>query len=242
MVLFSKRMADSNPFSERKPGRRPIRSFVLRQGRLTSAQTRALETLWPLYGVDWQAQLVDWEEVFGRPGELVFEIGFGNGDALVHMAALEPERNFIGIEVHPPGVGAALQKIEKQGLQNVRLVCVDAIDVLEQMIADQSLSELRLYFPDPWPKKRHHKRRIVQPAFLDLLARKLAIGGRLHMATDWQEYAESMLAVAQAHSVFSNLSASMDYIKRPDWRPETHFERRGLRLGHGVWDLIFVRK
>lgn len=208
---------------------------------MTNAQAQAMETLWPVYGIDWQEQIVDWDKTFDRAGELVVEIGFGNGDALVHMAALETERNFIGIEVHPPGVGAALQKTEKQGLQNVRLVSVDAIDVLEKMFADDSLSELRLYFPDPWPKKKHHKRRIVQPVFLDLLAKKLAVGGRVHMATDWQEYAEHMLAVAQAHPAFSNLSANNSYIERPDWRPETHFERRGLRLGHGVWDLIFVR-
>jgi len=233
-------MAISDSFSSRKPGRRSIRSFVLRQGRLTTAQAQALDTLWPAYGLDWQPQIVDWDKVFNRSAELVVEIGFGNGDALIHMAALEPERNFVGIEVHPPGVGSALQKIEKQGLQNVRLIAVDAIDVLEQMFAANSLSELRLYFPDPWPKKRHHKRRIVNAGFLDLLAEKLVAGGRLHMATDWQEYAEWMLAVAQAHPAFSNLSANNSYIERPHWRPQTHFERRGLRLGHGVWDLIFV--
>ncbi len=234
-------MANSDPYSKRKPGRRSIRSFVLRQGRMTNAQNQAMETLWPEYGVDWQERIVDWDEVFARPAELVVEIGFGNGDALAHMAALQTDRNFIGIEVHPPGVGSALQKIEKKELQNVRLISVDAIDVLEQMFADNSLSELRLYFPDPWHKKKHHKRRIVQSAFLDLLAKKLASGGRLHMATDWQEYAEHMLAVGQAHPAFSNHAANNSYIERPDWRPETHFERRGLRLGHGVWDLIFVR-
>lgn len=235
-------MADSDPFSKRKPGRRSIRSFVLRQGRMTNAQSQAMETLWPIYGIDWQEQIVDWNKSFGRNAEMVVEIGFGNGDALAHMAALETERNFVGIEVHPPGVGSALQKIEKHGSQNVRLVSVDAIDVLEKMFADDTLSELRLYFPDPWPKKKHHKRRIVQPEFLDLLAKKLSVGGRVHMATDWQEYAEHMLDVCQAHPAFSNLSASNSYIERPNWRPETHFERRGLRLGHGVWDLIFVRQ
>lgn len=234
-------VSESAPFDNRKPGRRPIRSFVLRQGRLTPAQSRALDELWPDYGIDWQEGLYDWNAAFGRDADLVIELGFGNGDALAHMAAAEPEKNFVGIEVHPPGVGAALQKIEKGGLDNVRVISVDGIDVLEKMVAAGSLSELRLYFADPWPKKRHHKRRIVQTSFLDLLASKLRPGGRLHMATDWQPYAEHMLEVCDAHPAFTNLSKKDGYIESPDWRPETHFERRGLRLGHGVWDLLYQR-
>lgn len=235
-------MTEATPFDNRRPGKRPIRSFVLRQGRLTPAQARALETLWPAYGIDWQDGLFDWNAAFGRDAELVVELGFGNGDALVYMATAEPEKNFVGIEVHPPGVGAALQKIEKAGLSNVRIISVDGIDVLEKMLADGRLSELRLYFADPWPKKRHHKRRIVQVVFLDLLAKKLRPGGLLHMATDWQPYAEHMLEVCEAHPAFSNRSVNDGYIDCPDWRPETHFERRGLRLGHGVWDLLYQRQ
>jgi len=235
-------MTETGAFDNRKPGHRPIRSFVLRQGRLTPAQARALESLWSKYGIDWQAELFDWNAAFGRDADLVVELGFGNGDALAQMAAAEPEKNFIGIEVHPPGVGSVLQKIEQQQLENVRVISVDGIDVLESMVADGCLSELRLYFADPWPKKRHHKRRIVQTAFLDLLARKLRSGGRLHMATDWQPYAEHMLETCEAHSEFRNLAAENSYIECPDWRPETHFERRGLRLGHGVWDLLYQRR
>ena len=221
---------------------RRIRSFVLREGRLTKAQKLALEQHWPAMGLDYQPQFMDFSVLFQRQAPTVLEIGFGMGKSLVQMAEAAPDKNFIGIEVHRPGVGACLADAANAGISNLRVLQHDAVDVLNEMIPDQSLSTVQLFFPDPWPKKKHHKRRIVQPDFVQLLRQKLAIGGVFHMATDWQNYAEHMLEVMQAAEGFSNVSADQTYVERPSHRPETKFELRGKKLGHGVWDLMFKRE
>ena len=218
---------------------RGIRSFVVRAGRMTVAQERAWRELWPSMGIEDGDTPLDLVAAFGRDAPRTLEIGFGNGESLVALAAAHPDRDFLGIEVHRPGVGHLLLRCEAERLANVRAVCRDAVEVLERRIADRSLAEVLLYFPDPWHKKRHHKRRIVQPPFVDLVARKLEHGGVLRMATDWQEYAEHMLATARACAALHNESATGDYVARPDSRPLTRFERRGQRLGHGNWDLAF---
>lgn len=223
-------------------GARPVRSYVLRQGRLTRGQKQALTELWPAYGVEYQTCPLDFSLVFGRVAPLVVEIGFGNGDALVEMAANEPGTNFLGIEVHLPGVGALLRKLNSAKLENVRVISRDAVDILQYMCDKGSISGLRLYFPDPWPKKRHHKRRLVKPGFICLLADKMMPGAVLHMATDWQNYAEQMLEVLLSSDDFENTCKEGGYKPRPAWRPETHFEQRGKSLGHGVWDLVFIRR
>jgi tRNA (guanine-N7-)-methyltransferase len=221
---------------------RHIRSFVVRAGRMTQAQERAWRELWPRMGIERGDQPCDLPALFGRDAPVVFEVGFGNGETLAALAAAHPERNFLGLEVHPPGVGHLLLQCEAARLENVRIVCDDAVDVLHRRIADATIDELLLYFPDPWPKKRHHKRRIVQPAFLALVARKLKPGGVLRMATDWQPYAEHMLATARLCDELVNASADGLYVERPASRPLTRFERRGQRLGHGVWDLAYTRR
>jgi len=221
---------------------RTVRSFVRREGRLTPGQERALEHLWPHYGIDEAEGLIDLAALFGRTAPIVFEIGFGNGSSLAEMAAKQPDTNFIGVEVHRPGVGHLLKLIEEQGLTNLRVACIDAVELLKHRIPDNSLDRLQLYFPDPWHKKRHHKRRIIQPAFVSLLAHKIKEGGHLHMATDWQHYAEQMLDDLSQNNDFTNCADSSGYIPRPDYRPLTKFEQRGQRLGHGVWDLLFERK
>jgi tRNA (guanine-N7-)-methyltransferase len=215
-----------------------IRSFIRRQGRLTPGQEIALDQHWPQYGLEPELDY-DFSQVFGRQVPLIVEIGFGNGDSLAKMAAANPDHDYIGIEVHKPGVGHLLILLTEQGLTNVRVYCHDAIEILEQKIPDHSLAGLHLFFPDPWHKKKHHKRRIVRPSFVDLLNKKLQVGGYFHAATDWQHYAESMLDVLSASEGLKNTSLSQDYCERPDYRPLTKFEQRGLRLGHGVWDLIF---
>ena len=221
-------------------GHRRIRSFVRREGRLTPAQQRALETLWPKYGLSVEHEL-DLPALFGRSAAVTLEIGFGNGSSLAEMAANEPDSDFIGIEVHRPGVGHLLMQLQERGLDNVRVFCADAVEVLEQTLADGSLQRVLLFFPDPWPKKKHHKRRIVQPGFVRLVARKLRPGGRFHLATDWQPYAEHILEVMQANTDFINLSPNGDYCERPEWRPHTKYEQRGVKLGHEVRDLLFQR-
>jgi len=221
---------------------RTIRSFVQRAGRVTRAQERALAELWPRFGIEATATPVDLDAVFGRSAERVLEIGIGDGETLLALAALHPERDFLGVEVHRPGLGHCLLGIESGGLTNVRLIAHDAVEVLERQIPDASLDEVLLYFPDPWPKKRHHKRRIVQPAFAELLATRLKPGGSFRLATDWAPYAEHMLEVLRASPSFSNASATGDYVPRPTSRPLTKFERRGERLGHEVFDLEFRRK
>ena len=211
---------------------RQIRSFVRRAGRLTASQERALEELWPGYGVEYAPGALDFETLFGRSAPVVLEIGFGNGDTLVEMAAARPDQDFLGIEVHEPGVGHCLIKADKAGVSNLKLVVHDAIEVLENQVASGSLSRINLYFPDPWPKKRHHKRRLIQPAFVELLVSRLAAGGRLHLATDWEDYAQQMLAVLEAQVGLENLTGPGRFAGRPASRPLTKFEARGRRLGH----------
>ncbi|MFZ9059892.1 MAG: tRNA (guanosine(46)-N7)-methyltransferase TrmB [Steroidobacteraceae bacterium] len=222
--------------------RRGIRSFVQRAGRITEGQRRALAELWPRYGIEAGEEPIDLEAAFGRRAPVTLEIGFGDGESTVALAGQHPERNLLGIEVHPPGVGHCLLLAERAGLTNLRVISQDAIEVLARRLPDACLDEVLLYFPDPWPKKRHHKRRIVQPEFLSLLARKLAPGGLFRLATDWAPYAEHMLEVMSASADFENLSPSGDWVERPSSRPITRFERRGGRLGHVVRDLAFRRR
>jgi tRNA (guanine-N7-)-methyltransferase len=219
---------------------RRIRSFVLRQGRLTEAQRNALETLWPIYGLD-ATQLFDARTAFGREAPVIVEIGFGNGETLARMAAARPDTDFLGIEVHRPGVGHLLLQLKERELTNVRVYCADAIEVLTQNIFVASLAGINVFFPDPWPKKRHHKRRLVNPDFIRLVARKLKYGGFFHAATDWEDYAQHMLGVLRECTELRNAQAENAYAPRPEYRPLTKFEARGQRLGHGVWDLIFTR-
>jgi tRNA (guanine-N7-)-methyltransferase len=221
--------------------RRSVRSFVVRAGRMTVAQERAWRELWPRYGIEDGPDLLDFRALFGRAALVTLEIGFGNGESLATLAAAHPERDFLGVEVHRPGVGHLMLRAEAADLHNLRIACRDAVEVLECRIPDASLQEVLLYFPDPWPKKRHHKRRLVQPAFVDLVARKLRPGGVFRLATDWQHYAEQMLAVAGACGRLRNESAAGGYAARPESRPLTRFELRGQRLGHEVWDLAFSR-
>lgn len=221
---------------------RQVKSFVKREGRLTPGQQKALDFLWPKFGIEADGQPIDMQTLFGRHAPVVFEIGFGNGASLIKMAIQQPEYNFIGVEVHRPGVGQLLKAIEENNLTNLRVACTDAVELLKNQIADNVLQRVQLYFPDPWHKKRHHKRRIIQPAFVDVLAQKIRSGGFLHMATDWQDYAEQMLQDLSSSKDFINTSDAGDYIARPDYRPLTKFEQRGHRLGHGVWDLLFQRR
>ncbi|MGE0080430.1 MAG: tRNA (guanosine(46)-N7)-methyltransferase TrmB [Thiohalomonadaceae bacterium] len=220
---------------------RTVRSFVRRQGRITVAQERALEELWPRFGIEAGEEPLDLDALFGRKAPRVLEIGFGDGGNLAAMAEAHPENDYLGIEVHRPGVGRLLMQVGEKGLANVRVMCTDAVEVLTRQIPEDSLDAVLLFFPDPWHKTRHHKRRIVQPAFAELVRRKLVIGGRFHMATDWEDYARHMLDVMQSAPGFRNCSPQGDYIPRPDYRALTKFERRGQRLGHGVWDLMFTR-
>jgi len=217
---------------------RKIKSFIRRQGRLTAGQQLALDNQWHVYGLDPNIDY-DFAEVFGRNAPRCIEIGFGNGESLAKMAAANPEIDYIGIEVHRPGVGHLLMLLAEKNLTNVRIYCHDAIEILEKRVPDDSLSGVHLFFPDPWPKKKHHKRRIVQPGFTELLSRKLKTGGYFHAASDWQHYAEHMLAVLSEQKRLANASPGADYCPRPDYRPLTKFEQRGIKLGHGVWDLIF---
>ena len=231
---------------EKSPGsdparRRPVRSFVLRAGRLTDGQKRALDELWPLYGVDQGGGELDLASLFGNDHPVILEIGFGNGDATWQMASNQPGENFLGVEVHKPGVGHLLLKIEQHGIRNLRIACEDAVELLSGRIADRSLNGVRIYFPDPWPKKRHHKRRIIQPLFNSLLADKMKPGGILHLATDWEPYAEHMLEVMHNSPAFENLSPDGGACPKPEWRPATKYEKRGERLGHRVYDLVFRR-
>ncbi|ALN62782.1 tRNA (guanine-N(7)-)-methyltransferase [Lysobacter antibioticus] len=223
-------------------GRRQVRSFVLRQGRFTPAQQRAFDELWPRFGIDYQGSPRNYDEIFGRSAKRVLEIGFGNGEALRFAAQHDRERDLIGIEVHAPGVGRLLNALAEDGSDHVRLYHHDAVEVLNHEVADGSLDEVRIYFPDPWHKKRHNKRRLVQPAFADLLVRKLSPEGRLHLATDWQDYAEQMWDVLDATAGLVNRAGPRGSVARPAWRPQTHFETRGQKLGHGVWDLLYDKR
>lgn len=222
------------------PPRRPVRSYVLRAGRMGTGQVRALAELAPRLVLPYREQRLDAAAAFGRVAPLVVEIGFGMGQATAAIAAGRPDTDFLGIEVHEPGVGALLQRIDDQRLGNLRIVQHDAVEVLQSMIGPDSLAGVHVYFPDPWPKKRHWKRRLIQPPFVRLLASRLAPGGVLHCATDWQPYAEQMLEVLGAEPMLRNTAPG--FAPRPAYRPETKFERRGLALGHGVWDLLFERR
>ena len=223
------------------PPPRRIRSFVLRQGRITDAQQRAFSAHWPRFGLDFAGQPRDLAAVFGNTAPVALKIGFGNGEQLVWGAQQEPQRNFIGIEVHRPGVGRALNALAAAAADNVRVCHHDAVEVLQQEIAPASLDQVRIYFPDPWHKKKHNKRRLVQAPLVQLLATRVRPGGILHMATDWADYAEQMLAVVDADPAWRNQAGSGNYSARPAWRTQTHFELRGLKLGHGVWDLLYQR-
>lgn len=228
-------------FDENGRPLRRIRSFVRRQGRLTKGQQLALENYWLEMGVEFQQQPLDMVTLFGRDAPLVLEIGFGMGASLVTMAQNNPHQNFLGIEVHAPGVGACLALAKEAGVENLRVMCHDAVEVLQKMIPDNSLRMVQLFFPDPWHKARHNKRRIVQVPFAELVLRKLKLGGVFHMATDWEEYATHMLEIMRSVDGYVNQSKSHDYVPRPETRPLTKFEQRGQRLGHGVWDLMFER-
>jgi len=232
---------DARPEVPDRPSpHRAIRSFVLRAGRMGTGQQRALETLGPRFVLPFSSSPLDIAATYGRQAPLVLEIGFGMGAATAEIAAARPETDFLGVEVHTPGVGALLKRIGEMELANLRIVQHDAVQVVEQMIAPASLAGVHVFFPDPWHKKKHNKRRLVQPPFVALLASRLASGGYLHCATDWQPYAEQMLEVLSAEPTLVNTAEG--YAPRPDYRPLTKFEARGLKLGHGVWDLVFKRR
>lgn len=222
------------------PTERRIKSFVTRAGRLSTAQARALETLGPQFCIPYSKTPLDLDQAFGRAAPTILEIGFGMGETSAAIATSLPEKNFIGVEVHTPGVGSLLKLIGEQGLANMRLIQHDAFEVITHMIAPDSLAGVHVFFPDPWHKARHNKRRLIQPPFVALLASRIAPGGYLHCATDWQDYAEQMLQVLSAEPSLANTAP--DYALRPDYRPVTKFENRGLRLGHGVWDLVFEKR
>lgn len=222
--------------------KKPIRSYVIRGGRMTEAQEKAFAQWWPQFGLSLFDGPIDLEEVFGRKAPLVMEVGFGMGDSLLEMAKNEPEKNFIGIEVHPPGVGRLINEAGKEGLTNLKVYLADALDVLEDCIPDGCVDRFQLYFPDPWHKKKHTKRRIVQPKFVEALRKKLKVCGSYHMATDWEHYAEHMMEIMSLAPGFVNIAGEYQYSERPDYRPITKFEKRGTKLGHGIWDLLFERQ
>jgi tRNA (guanine-N7-)-methyltransferase len=216
-----------------------IRSYVLRAGRVGSGQARALAEIGPQFLLPYQPAVLGLDATFGRVASRILEIGFGMGEGLAEVAAAHPENDYLGVEVHTPGVGALLKQIGERGLTNVRVIQHDAVDVLSRMLAPASLAGIHIFFPDPWHKKRHHKRRLIQPPLVQLLASRIQRGGYIHLATDWQEYAEQMLAVLSAEPMLQNTVT--DYAPRPETRPLTKFEQRGIRLGHRVWDLVFRR-
>ncbi|MEQ1882981.1 MAG: tRNA (guanosine(46)-N7)-methyltransferase TrmB [Burkholderiales bacterium] len=219
---------------------RPIRSFVLRQGRVSIAQRRAIDELWPAYGLEFSAAWLDWNTVFGRQAPRILEIGFGMGETTAQIAEALPEQDFLAIDVHTPGIGSLLKQIDAQHLKNLRVMRHDAVEVVKHMIAPDSLNGLHVFFPDPWPKKRHHKRRLLQPEFVSLAASRLVPGAYIHVATDWEDYARQILAVLAAEPLLANTVA--DFALRPAHRPLTKFEQRGLKLGHQVWDVVFTRR
>jgi tRNA (guanine-N7-)-methyltransferase len=224
--------------------RREIRSFVRREGRMTVAQKRALDELWPKFGVEAparRAQRALLPQIFGREAPVVMEIGFGNGEHLLARAQAEPEKDFFGVEVHRPGAGRVMNRAQAAGLANVRVACTDAVEVLRDWLPERCLAQLVVYFPDPWPKKRHHKRRLVQPAFAALAASRLVPGGLLMLATDWAEYAAHMRATLDAEPLLENLAGAAGFAPRPAARPLTRFEQRGMKLGHEVFDLAYRR-
>ncbi|MDG1445386.1 MAG: tRNA (guanosine(46)-N7)-methyltransferase TrmB, partial [Methylophilaceae bacterium] len=223
------------------PTNRKIRSFVLRQGRLTPAQERAFASGWPAYGLEYQKKTLDLNQTFGRAEtQKVLEIGFGMGDATAKIAQTLPEYDFLAVEVHAPGVGALLKLIQETDIDNIRIIQHDAVEVLNNMLADDSLDGVHIFFPDPWHKKRHNKRRLIQAEFIKLLSSKLKVGAYIHVATDWQEYAQWVLEVLSAEKMLKNTAE--DYAEKPSYRPLTKFENRGIKLGHGVWDLVFKKR
>lgn len=230
-----------NDNGEQITTRRGVRSFVIRQGRMTDGQKKAYERLWPTYGLTREQGVIDPRIVFGREAWLNLEIGFGMGRSLVEMAEAAPEQDFIGVEVHLPGVGALLKEVDERGLENVRVYSIDANDVIDLCLPDASLDRVMVFFPDPWPKKKHHKRRLIQHEFVQRLRHKLRVGGILHLATDWENYAEHMLEVMDGSEGFVNSQEQGGYAPRPEHRPVTKFEKRGENLGHGVWDLLYRR-
>jgi tRNA (guanine-N7-)-methyltransferase len=232
------------PMSESDNKHRKIRSYVLREGRLTAGQERAFATLWPKFGVDFvPSQPLNLTAIFGNNHPVILEIGFGNGASLAETASNSPEQNYLGVEVHSPGVGHLLLEIEERSLKNLRVIRHDAVEVLEHGISPASLSGIHLFFPDPWHKKKHHKRRILKPSLVQLLAKTIQAGGVFHAATDWEHYAEQMMEVlSEANELFNNSAGPGNYSPRPAYRPVTKFELRGERLGHGVWDLVFCRR
>ena len=219
---------------------RPIRSFVLRQGRVSNAQRRAHETLMPKYGIPFAENPLDLDQIFGRSAPRFLEIGFGMGETTAAIAQAHPQYDYLAIEVHTPGVGSLLKQLEALGLTNVRIVQHDVVEVLQQMLPSDCLDGVHIFFPDPWPKARHHKRRLIQPEFIALLGEHLKHGGYIHAATDWENYAGQILEVLSNEPQLAN--TAVDYAPRPEYRPLTKFEQRGLRLGHGVWDLVFQKK
>jgi len=233
--------ADNPTVASSPSGTTHIRSFVHRRAHITPSQREALDRLMPLWAIPYRARVLDFEQAFGRKAPTILEIGFGMGETTEKIALARPDDNFLGVEVFNAGVGAMLKRIDESGLQNVRVIQHDAVEVLQQMIAPASLAGVHIYFPDPWPKKRHHKRRLIQPPLIKLLASRMQPGAYIHLATDWENYAEQMLEVLNGEEALENTVTS-GYAPRPDFRPQTKFETRGLRLGHGVWDLIFKRK
>lgn len=223
-----------------EPARRPIRTYVLRQGRTTAAQARAHRDLLPVWGIPFQPEAIDLERAFGRAAPKVLEIGFGMGDTTAGIAAAHPEVDYLGVEVHKPGVGSLLNRIDALGLRNVRVIQRDAIEVLERMLPPAALDGVHIFFPDPWPKKRHHKRRLIQAAFVKLLASRMKPAAYLHVATDWEDYAQQILETLTREPTLVNSAAG--FAPRPATRPETKFERRGVALGHRVWDLVFRKQ
>ncbi len=216
-----------------------IRSFVLRQGRLSPAQRRACETLLPKYGLSFSQNLLDLDQIFSRQAPRILEIGFGMGESTATIAQAHPENDYLGIEVHTPGVGSLLNRIENLGLTNLRIIQHDVVEVMQHMLPPDCLSGIHIFFPDPWPKSRHHKRRLIQPALIARLCDLLKVGGYIHVATDWEDYATQILHVLNHEPQLAN--TAVEYAPRPDYRPLTKFEQRGLKLGHDVWDLIFSK-
>ena len=220
---------------------RKIRSYVRREGRFTPSQRLAFESLWPVYGIDKTTEQWNFEKLFGRQSDVFLELGFGDGRVLKTLAARHPENDYLGIEVHRPGVGRVMRELNEEGLMNVKLAAEDGMDVLQQNIAADSLAGLLIFFPDPWHKKKHHKRRMIQPEFSHMAATRIKPGGILHLATDWEDYAAQMMKVLSAEPLLENIHLENTFVERPESRPLTKYEQRGLRLGHGVWDLVFRR-
>ena len=234
-------MSSKNEQKKQADTRRTIKSFVLRQGRLTKAQQYALDKHWLDYGIDYSEQVLSFDKLFNNHHEVIIEIGFGNGESLLQQVIGQPQYNYIGIEVHGPGVGHLIHHANREDIHNIKVIRFDAVDVLKHQIADNSIQQVQLFFPDPWHKKKHQKRRIIKPEFIQLIHQKLKTGGLFHMATDWEHYANQMLAQMDSAEGYNNTSGAGKFSTNTGTRCETRFERRGLKLGHGVWDLIYEK-